>query len=289
MKPARLSRRALLQAGGGLVVALQLPVFAAQAAATRGAVAGPPDAKQIDSWLAIHADDTATLYLGFAELGQGATTALLQVAAEELDLDLDQIRAAPLDTHTSVNQGGTYSSASVARGRPQIAAAAATARAACSRSRQTDWVQRSTRSVSREAASRCSGGSRTVGYGELVGGRTFDLAVAADAKLKSTEQYRYVGKPSHARTFARELTAPSATCSNRRCPACSMAASSGLAGRARTAAARGHSKWTTRRSRPSPARACCARATSSAWSRRANGMPSGPHPLCVSGGTTRRR
>ncbi len=63
--------------------------------------------------------------MGFAELGQGTTTALLQVAAEELDLGMDQIRAAPLDTHLSPNQGGTYSSASVQRGRPQIAAAAA--------------------------------------------------------------------------------------------------------------------------------------------------------------------
>lgn len=196
MKPPRLSRRALLKAGGGLVVALQLPcAWSANAATSRGSVAGPPDAKQVDSWLAIHADGTATLYLGFAELGQGATTALLQVAAEELDLDLDQIRAAPLDTHVSVNQGGTYSSASVARGRPQIAAAAATARAALMSLAATRLgAPVETLTVARGRVS-APGTRRSATYGELLGGRTFDLAVSADAKPKATDGYRLIGKP----------------------------------------------------------------------------------------------
>ena len=109
-----LTRRQLLQGSGAMVVLLPTTV----------------DIKQLDSWLAIHADNTATLRMGFAELGQGATTALLMVAAEELDLGMDQIHAAPLDTAHSPPQGGTYSSASVQRGRPQVAAAAAEARAA---------------------------------------------------------------------------------------------------------------------------------------------------------------
>ena len=132
-------RRDFLKAGGALLVGLSLGGCAATAgqAPRRGGVIppdrtpspGPPDAAQLDTWLAIHSDNTATLYIGFAELGQGATTALLQVAAEELDLAMEQIRAAPLDTHLSPNQGGTYSSASVQRGRPQVANAAAHARA----------------------------------------------------------------------------------------------------------------------------------------------------------------
>ena len=98
--------------------------------APRGAVAGPPDAQQIDTWLAIHADNTATVYIGFAELGQGTSTALLQIAAEELDLDMSQIKTVRLDTNVTPNQGGTYSSASIARGGPQVRTAAAEARLA---------------------------------------------------------------------------------------------------------------------------------------------------------------
>ena len=58
----------------------------------RGFVSGPPDPGQVDSYIAIHPDNTATLYTGYVELGQGGPTALRQVAAEELDLDLDQVK-----------------------------------------------------------------------------------------------------------------------------------------------------------------------------------------------------
>ena len=48
---------------------------------------GPFDTQQIDSWIAIHADNTATVRLGMVELGQGSPTGLLMVAAEELNMD----------------------------------------------------------------------------------------------------------------------------------------------------------------------------------------------------------
>jgi CO/xanthine dehydrogenase Mo-binding subunit len=51
----------------------------------------------MDTWLAVHADNTATIYIGFAELEQGGSTALLQMAAEELDLDMSQIKTVRLD------------------------------------------------------------------------------------------------------------------------------------------------------------------------------------------------
>ena len=70
------------------------------AAAARGDAAGPPDPNAIDSWIAIHADNTATVYFGKCEFGQGNTTGLLQIAAEELDLDMSQISAVRLDTNS---------------------------------------------------------------------------------------------------------------------------------------------------------------------------------------------
>jgi CO/xanthine dehydrogenase Mo-binding subunit len=136
------ARRDFLRAGGALVVGLSLAACATpEGSGVRSGMRAlplrlrepqstPPAADRVDSFLVIHEDSTVTLYTGFAELGQGTTTSLLQIAAEELDLGMDQIRAAPLDTHLSPNQGGTYSSASVQRGRPQITAAAAEARRA---------------------------------------------------------------------------------------------------------------------------------------------------------------
>ena len=64
-----LLRREFLKAGGALVIGFSLrDVLLAQA---RGSVAGPPDARQIDTWLAIHADNTATVYIGFRRTGPG--------------------------------------------------------------------------------------------------------------------------------------------------------------------------------------------------------------------------
>ena len=124
-------RRDFLKAGGALVVGFHLrDALLAQEPPARGTVPGPPDPKQVDTWLAIHADNTATVYIGFAELGQGNSTALLQVAAEELDMDMSQLKTVRLDTNVTPNQGGTYSSASIQRGGPQVRTAAAEARQA---------------------------------------------------------------------------------------------------------------------------------------------------------------
>src|SRR5580692_7422727 len=126
-----LPRRDFLKSGGALVIGFSLrEALLGQShldTTSRNAVPGPPDAKQIDTWLAIHADNTATIFIGFAELGQGNSTALLQVAAE-LDLDMGQLKTVRLDTSITPNQGGTYSSASIQRGGPQVRTAAAEAR-----------------------------------------------------------------------------------------------------------------------------------------------------------------
>src|SRR5580700_1103479 len=127
-------RRDFLKAGGALIVGFNLSdALLGQShldTVSKPPVPGPPDAKLIDTWLAIHADNTATIFIGFAELGQGNSTALLQVAAEELDMEMSQLKTVRLDTNVTPNQGGTYSSASIQRGGPQVRTAAAEARQA---------------------------------------------------------------------------------------------------------------------------------------------------------------
>jgi CO/xanthine dehydrogenase Mo-binding subunit len=125
-------RREFLKAGGALIVGFSSvgvilgDTLSAQVSpiAARGSTPGPPDPKQIDTWLAVHADNTATVFIGYVELGQGSTTSLLQIAAEELDLDMSQVETIQLDTNVTPNQGGTYSSSSIARGSPAIRTAA---------------------------------------------------------------------------------------------------------------------------------------------------------------------
>ncbi len=195
---ASLPRRDLLKAGGALVVGFSLgaPALAQPGpkSPARGAVAGPPDLKQVDTWLAIHADTTATLYIGFVELGQGTTTALPQVAAEELDLDLDQVRTVQHDTNVTPMQGGTYSSASIFRGSPQVRAAAGEARAALLALAATRLNAKADQlTVSRGVVSVVGAPARKTTYGELIGDRSFNLQVTGKAPGKAPSDYRLVG------------------------------------------------------------------------------------------------
>jgi nicotinate dehydrogenase subunit B len=199
-KSRLLPRRAFLKAGGALIVGFHLAGFTSGSARAadsieRGATPGPPDPKQIDTWIAIHADNTASIYIGFAELGQGASTALLQIAAEELDMDLNQLSSVRLDTNITPNQGGTYSSASVQRGGPQIRAAAAEARlallgiAAKRLGVPADQLQ-----AARGVVSVIGRPQSSFTYGELVQGKQFNITFTGTAPVKSAADYRIVGK-----------------------------------------------------------------------------------------------
>ena len=117
---AGFSRRDLLKGGGALIVGFCI----AEVPVARAAV----DPDLIDSWIAVHADNTVTVIFGKCELGQGNTTGMLQIAGEELDLGMSQLSAVRLDTDVTPNQGATTSSSSIERGGPQLRAAAAEAR-----------------------------------------------------------------------------------------------------------------------------------------------------------------
>lgn len=192
--PFALSRRNLVKAGGALVIGFNfLPAAQAQ---TRTPLAGPADPAQIDSWIAIHADNTATVFIGFAELGQGCSTALLQVAAEELDLGMDQIRTVGLDTHVTPNQGGTYSSQAMRRGGPQLQRAAAEARQvllALAADRLSIPVDRLR--VENGLVSGSGDDNAFTTYGELIGDQRFNLAFTGTAPLKSPADYKLVAQP----------------------------------------------------------------------------------------------
>jgi nicotinate dehydrogenase subunit B len=189
-------RRDLLKAGGALIVGCRLGGDAQgrPTTAARGATAGPPDPKLLDTWIAVHADNTATIFIGFVELGQGCSTALLQIAAEELDLEIYQVKAVRLDTNITPDQGGTVASASIDRGGPQIRAAAAEARLAlltmASRKLRTP-VDRLI--VSKGVVSDMANPKRSARYGELVGGKPFQVAFTGAAPLKAAGDYKVVG------------------------------------------------------------------------------------------------
>src|SRR5262249_52959631 len=79
------SRRTFLKTSGLLAVSLSSSAVARAAGLqqTSSAQAGgpypDPDYKQLDSWIVIHQDNTATFYVGKTDLGQGTGTAFRQM------------------------------------------------------------------------------------------------------------------------------------------------------------------------------------------------------------------
>ncbi|HEY2229566.1 MAG TPA: molybdopterin cofactor-binding domain-containing protein [Xanthobacteraceae bacterium] len=188
------ARRDLLKGGGALIIGFCIAGEPELAPVARAAVGGPPDPDLIDSWIAVHSDNTATIIFGKCELGQGNTTGMLQIAGEELDLDMSRLSAVRCDTHVTPDQGATTSSSSIERGGPQLRAAAAEARqillwlaAPRLNARVADLT------VSNGVVSRKDDPSRSVRYGDLVGDEPLHLPFTGSAPRKPVGQYKLVG------------------------------------------------------------------------------------------------
>ena len=112
------SRRDFLKNSGALVVSFSATAVTGPdllAAAVGGGeaalaqAAGPypdPDFRELDTWIAIHADNTATFYVGKTDGGQGTGTAFRQMMCDELDIAFDKTSLVMGSTDVTPDQGG---------------------------------------------------------------------------------------------------------------------------------------------------------------------------------------
>src|SRR5215469_5917780 len=97
----KFSRRAFLRTGataaGGLLVGVSLSYRAARA----------QGAAKLNAWVHVGTDDTVTLFIHKAEMGQGTVTSLAMLLAEELECDWKTIRTEfpGIDRAYGPNQG----------------------------------------------------------------------------------------------------------------------------------------------------------------------------------------
>jgi nicotinate dehydrogenase subunit B len=202
--PAGLSRRQAL-AGGGLVVAFS---FASRTAEGVIAGEGGPAPKAVrpdlpgslktspilDSWIRIAPDGRATVFSGKAELGQGIRTALLQVAAEELDLPPSAITFITADTGRTPDEGVTSGSHSMQEGGTALANAGANVRLLLTRAAARQWgVAANTLSTSGNGCVVAADGRR-LGYGPLAAKLSLHVAAIADAPRRNPAHYRTMGR-----------------------------------------------------------------------------------------------
>src|SRR5580693_312753 len=198
-KASTFSRRALLQAGGAVVVSVGMPVgfdtvLGINAAQAQGA-RPPLTPDQLSSYIAVNADGSVSAFFG-------------QTVAEELDVPFKSVTVIMGNTATSVNQGGASGSTGIQLGGKQMRMASAEARrvlvdmAAAKLGVPADALTVRDGVVQAKADA-----AKRVSYADLIGGRYFNvqlewnkefgnaLYAPGKGKPKDPKEYTIVGKP----------------------------------------------------------------------------------------------
>jgi isoquinoline 1-oxidoreductase subunit beta len=199
-----LSRRALLQvgaaAGGGLMLSLRLPLANGDAEAADGFA---PNA-----FVRIEGDGPIVLTMPYVEMGQGTYTSISMLIAEELEVDLSQVRLehAPPNAKLYGNPllGGlqaTGNSNAVRASWQPLRQAGAVARTMLVAAAAKRWNvdPASCRAQSGEVLHAPTG--RRINYGELAADAA-RMAVPVNVALKRPEDFKLIGTP------AKRLDAP---------------------------------------------------------------------------------
>jgi nicotinate dehydrogenase subunit B len=85
------SRKTFLKGGGALIVGFSafgsaMNGRAQAAAADAVSIPGPPDPTLVDSWIAVHPDNTVSVFMGKVPNGTATDTGTSVIVAEELNL-----------------------------------------------------------------------------------------------------------------------------------------------------------------------------------------------------------
>lgn len=200
--PLNLTRRDLLKGAGALIVAIAAP----RAAASQGVVPGDLDPANLDTWLAVDSSGHVTAFWGKMDMGQGVDTAIAQLIAEELDVDVGNVSVVIGDTARCVNQGGASGSTGLQNSGVAFQNAAAEARLVLLQKASIALGSPADELETAHGVVRVVGDpSRSVDYAKLVGDKSFEaeivwngrygngLELKSNAKLKSPEDYRVVG------------------------------------------------------------------------------------------------
>jgi nicotinate dehydrogenase subunit B len=178
------SRNTFLKGGGALVVTVVAASAAGKASAANGLTPfnsrGPqdflPDLTQIDAWITITKDNKCIVTHGETELGHGTPTGILMLTAEELNMTMDQMTYAHPETWLNATGGGA-GSGGISQRSTNIRAAAALAKQTLVNMASTQLgVPVASLSVT---AGVISGGGKSVSYGDLIGGKMFNVQLTA--------------------------------------------------------------------------------------------------------------
>lgn len=191
------ARRQFLQvaaiAGGGFAIGFSN--LARAAAAGAGSADFVPNA-----FVRIGGDSSVTVLIKHLEMGQGVSTGLPTLVAEELDADWAQIRFEGAPANASLYNNllwgpaqGTGGSTAIANSYEQLRKAGATARAMLVAAAADEWkVPADSITVSKGVVAH-KATNRKASFGQLAA-KAATQPVPADVKLKDPKDFQYIGK-----------------------------------------------------------------------------------------------
>jgi nicotinate dehydrogenase subunit B len=189
------NRRAFLRGGGALIVSFSLFGRALDATAAEETLPGSLDRSPfLDSWIRIEANGTITVFTGKAEIGQGIRTALIQIAAEELDVLPASIQLVTADTGRTPNEGYTAGSHSLQDSGTAIRNAAAQVREILIATAAGRW-NLDPGGLTTRSGQIVGNDGHALKYGELVSGELLHVNARPQSKLKDPATFSVMGTP----------------------------------------------------------------------------------------------
>ena len=191
-----LDRRAFLigaaRAGGGLALGVFLP-------GKPGAVAAAATAAELGCWVVIAPDDTVTVRVAHAEMGQGAMTGLAMLVAEELQCDWARVRTQFVTPQDNLRRGrvwgdmSTGASRSIAASQDYLRQAGATAREMLVAAAAARWNVPASQCTAQNSTITHAASGRTLSYGQVAD----DAAKLKPptVELKDPADWTLAGKP----------------------------------------------------------------------------------------------
>jgi nicotinate dehydrogenase subunit B len=206
------SRRDFLKRSGLMVVTATAAgiasPFISAASPQAGAAAGlypDPDFRKLDSWIVIHEDNTATFFVGKTDCGQGTGTAFRQMMADELDMAYNQTTCIMGSTDVTVDQGGSGGSDAIQTdGLPMRRVAAEARRVLLDMAAARFTVPVDQLAVNEAVITVKNDPAKRVTYGQLIGGKRFNVALTVTnsnvdtttgiARMKPVQDFRIIGQ-----------------------------------------------------------------------------------------------
>ena len=193
------SRRHFLKHAGFLALGFTIPLLDvhSQQAASADKPRLPGDLqvnRNLSAWIRIQSEDQSVLLMvGKVELGQGILTAVVQVCADELDVEMTRVKVVSGDTALVPNEGTTAGSFSMPNCATAVRQAAAEVRAILLGLAEVRLGQSAAGLSVRDGMVQAASGAKT-SYWDLLIGESLQREATGQVKTKPLGEHRFVGR-----------------------------------------------------------------------------------------------